>query len=77
MTTETHGFGGGRQMQPSVPELVMMDAVELSQAIRSKRVSCAEVMACVSGPHRAHQPQGERHRLAARSGRVDAAGGGA
>jgi amidase len=32
-------------MQPSVPELVMMDALELSQAIRSKRVSCAEVMA--------------------------------
>ena len=45
MTTEIHGFGAGRQMQPSVPELVMMDALELSQAISSKRVSCTEVMA--------------------------------
>jgi amidase len=41
-------FGGGNEAeaaQASVPDMVMMDALDLSKAIKSKQVSCKEVMA--------------------------------
>ncbi len=77
MTTETHGVGAGRQMQPSVPQLVMMDALELSQAIRSKRVSCTEVMAAYLDHIERTNPKVNAIVSLQDRERIDAAGGGA
>ena len=45
----------------SPSEIVMMDAVGLASAIRSRQVSCVEVMTRLSRSHREAQSEGERH----------------
>lgn len=47
------GTMGAASVQPptSLPELVSLNAVELSEKIRSKQVSCAEVMPDVFGAY--------------------------
>ena len=57
-----------------VSDIVMMDAVALAGAIRSRQVSCVEVMTRLSRPHREAQSQSQRHRRAAGPRGPDGAG---
>jgi hypothetical protein len=51
----------------SISSLLTMDGLALSKAIKTKQVSCREVMATFLDQYRAHEPEGERNRLAATS----------
>ena len=62
MSAAAPSFAQGPAAEARPSRIVMLDAVALGDAIRSRQVSCVEVMGGLSGSHRENQSAGQRHR---------------